>query len=49
MRYLHTMLRVRDLPSALRFFCNGLGLQEVSRRDHEQYRLKAFVVKQLPS
>ena len=25
MRYLHTMVRVRDLPAALRFFCEGLG------------------------
>ena len=38
MRYLHTMVRVRDLPAALRFFCEGLGLQEVRRRDHEQGR-----------
>ena len=36
MRYLHTMIRVRDLPAALRFFCEGLGLSEVRRRDHEQ-------------
>lgn len=38
MRYLHTMVRVRDLPAALRFFCEGLGLKEVRRRDHEQGR-----------
>jgi lactoylglutathione lyase len=38
MRYLHTMVRVRDLPAALRFFCEGLGLREVRRRDHEQGR-----------
>ena len=38
MRYLHTMIRVRDLPAALRFFCEGLGLVEVRRRDHEQGR-----------
>lgn len=38
MRYLHTMIRVRDLPAALRFFCEGLGLSEVRRRDHEQGR-----------
>jgi lactoylglutathione lyase len=36
MRYLHTMVRVRDLPAALRFFCDGLGLREVRRRDNEQ-------------
>jgi lactoylglutathione lyase len=38
MRYLHTMVRVRDLQSALRFFCEGLGLREVRRKDSEQGR-----------
>jgi lactoylglutathione lyase len=38
MRYLHTMIRVRDLPAALRFFCDGLGLQELRRRDSEAGR-----------
>src|ERR1700686_4363548 len=36
MRYLHTMIRVRDLPAALRFFCDGLGLRGSGRRDSEQ-------------
>jgi lactoylglutathione lyase len=38
MRYLHTMLRVRDLDAALRFFCEGLGLQLSRRRDSEAGR-----------
>lgn len=38
MRYLHTMVRVRDLDAALRFFCEGLGLREIRRRDSEQGR-----------
>ena len=38
MRYLHTMVRVRDLPAALRFFCDGLGLTEIRRRDNEKGR-----------
>ena len=38
MRYLHTMVRVRDLDAALRFFCQGLGLREIRRRDNEQGR-----------
>jgi lactoylglutathione lyase len=38
MRYLHTMVRVRDLPAAVRFFCEGLGLHEVRRKDSEQGR-----------
>ena len=38
MRYLHTMVRVRDLTAAIRFFCEGLGLHEVRRKDSEQGR-----------
>jgi len=33
MKYLHTMVRVRDLDASLRFYCEGLGLHEVRRRD----------------
>ncbi|TAN08333.1 MAG: lactoylglutathione lyase [Rhodanobacteraceae bacterium] len=33
MRYLHSMVRVRDLDANLRFYCEGLGLHEVRRRD----------------
>jgi lactoylglutathione lyase len=32
------MIRVLDLPAALRFFTVGLGLQEVRRRDHDKGR-----------
>ena len=35
MKYLHTMIRVRDLDANLRFFCDGLGLREVRRMDNE--------------
>ena len=38
MRYLHTMIRVRDLDAALKFFCVHLGLRQVRRTDHEQGR-----------
>ncbi len=38
MEYLHTMVRVLDLPAALRFFCEGLGLVETRRRDSEKGR-----------
>jgi lactoylglutathione lyase len=38
MRYLHTMLRVRDLETALAFFVEGLGLREVRRRESEKGR-----------
>jgi lactoylglutathione lyase len=38
MRFLHTMLRVRDLDAALDFFCNKLGLRVVRRHNHEAGR-----------
>ncbi len=38
MRYLHTMLRVRDLDAALDFFVGKLGLREVRRQAHEAGR-----------
>ncbi len=36
MRYLHTMIRVRDVDAALTFFCTHLGLKEVRRVESEQ-------------
>ena len=38
MQYLHTMLRIQDIDAALRFFCDGLGLQETRRYDSEKGR-----------
>lgn len=38
MKYLHTMVRVRDLDASLNFFCDLLGLRELRRRDSEQGR-----------
>jgi lactoylglutathione lyase len=38
MQYLHTMLRVSDLEKSLDFFCDKLGLVEISRKDYEQGR-----------
>ena len=34
MKYLHTMIRVRDLDATLKFFCDGLGLREARRMDN---------------
>jgi lactoylglutathione lyase len=34
MKYLHAMVRVRDLDASLAFFRDGLGLVETRRRDH---------------
>ena len=38
MKFLHAMVRVRDLDAALDFFCDKLGLVEVSRVDNEAGR-----------
>jgi lactoylglutathione lyase len=38
MKYLHTMIRVRDLDASLEFFCKGLGLREMRRMDNEAGR-----------
>jgi len=38
MRYLHTMVRVRDLEESLDFYCNKLGLAEVRRYESEKGR-----------
>ncbi|MBU2570241.1 MAG: VOC family protein [Gammaproteobacteria bacterium] len=38
MRYLHTMVRVRDLDEALDFYCNKLGLIETKRMESEPGR-----------
>ena len=38
MRYLHTMLRVRNLDAALEFFCAKLGLVELRRYDDQKGR-----------
>ncbi len=34
MKYLHTMVRVKDLEASLDFYCNKLGLVEASRVDN---------------
>jgi len=38
MKYLHSMVRVSNLEESLDFFCNKLGLFEVSRYDSEKGR-----------
>ena len=38
MRYLHTMVRVKDLDQSLDFYCNKFGLKEMRRVDSEQGR-----------
>ena len=38
MKYLHTMVRVTDIEASLRFYRDALGLEVLSRRDHEAGR-----------
>ncbi|MEQ9245329.1 MAG: lactoylglutathione lyase [Nitratireductor sp.] len=38
MRYLHTMVRVKDIDESLDFYCNKLGLTEVRRSENEKGR-----------
>ena len=38
MKYLHTMVRARDLDETLNFYCDKLGLVEVNRYDSEAGR-----------
>ena len=35
MKYLHSMVRVRDVDASLRFYCEGLGLKETRRMESE--------------
>jgi lactoylglutathione lyase len=38
MKYLHTMVRVTDIDASLRFYCEALGLKELSRNEYPQGR-----------
>ncbi|SHE79280.1 lactoylglutathione lyase [Microbulbifer donghaiensis] len=38
MEYLHTMVRVADLEESLKFYCEKLGLQQISRNDYDKGR-----------
>ena len=38
MQYLHTMVRVSDLDASLHFYCELLGLEEISRKESEKGR-----------
>ena len=38
MKYLHTMVRVKDIEESLDFYCNKLGLREVNRYESEEGR-----------
>ena len=38
MKYLHTMVRVKDIDESLDFYCNKLGLNEIRRKESKEGR-----------
>ena len=38
MKYLHTMIRVTDIEASLAFYCDALGMVEISRKESEAGR-----------
>ncbi len=38
MRYLHTMVRIKDIASSLKFYCDALGLKEIRRIENDKGR-----------
>ena len=38
MKYLHTMIRIKNVDESLKFFCDGLGLKETRRMENEKGR-----------
>lgn len=38
MRYLHTMVRIRNIDASLAFYCDGLGMREIRRIENERGR-----------
>lgn len=38
MRFLHTMVRVKDLDESMKFYCDYLGLEEFKRIDSQEAR-----------
>lgn len=38
MEYLHTMVRISDIDKSLEFYCDVLGMKEISRQEHEAGR-----------
>ncbi|MET3925660.1 VOC family protein [Devosia sp. 2618] len=45
MKYLHTMVRVTNVEDSLNFYCKGLGLEEVRRRENEKGRFTLIFLK----
>ncbi len=48
MKYLHAMIRVRNVEESLHFFCEGLGLQEISRKESPEGRFTLIFLATAP-
>ncbi|MFW7379805.1 MAG: VOC family protein [Oligoflexus sp.] len=48
MKFLHAMLRIRDVEASLNFFCNKLGLVETRRHESEQGRFTLIFLATAP-
>jgi len=48
MKFLHTMVRVKDLEQSIDFFTNKLGLVETRRKDYENGRFTLFYLATAP-
>ena len=48
MKFLHTMIRVRDVDAALHFYCDLLGLVETRRKDVPQGRFTLIFLATAP-
>lgn len=44
MRYLHTMVRIKNIADSLSFYCDGLGLREIRRIENEQGRFTLILL-----
>ena len=38
MKYLHTMVRIKNIEESIDFYCNKLGLKEIRRKESEKGR-----------
>ena len=48
MKFLHTMVRVKDLDKSIEFFTNVLGLVETKRKDYEDGRFTLLYLATAP-
>lgn len=48
MRYLHAMVRVLDVEKSMKFYCEGLGLKLIRRKDYEQGRFSLIYLATAP-